>query len=92
MAQHLAEYRSTTLSTLLAHKKFLEAIINSISDPIIGLDPDRKILFINSEALNILNLKKENTIFKSAEEIKEINTRTGFSQSSERAYQNICRQ
>lgn len=50
MAQHLAEYRSTTLSTLLAHKKFLEAIINSISDPIIGLDPDRKILFINSEA------------------------------------------
>ena len=69
MAQHLAEYRSTTLSTLLAQKKFLEAIINSISDPIIGLDPDRKILFINSEALNILNLKKENTIFKSAEEI-----------------------
>ena len=64
MAQHLSEYRSTTLS-----KKFLEAIINSISDPIIGLDPDRKILFINSEALNILNLKKENTIFKSAEEI-----------------------
>lgn len=69
MAQHLSEYRYTTLSTLLAHKKFLEAIINSISDPIIGLDPDRKILFINSEALNILNLKKENTIFKSAEEI-----------------------
>ena len=69
MAQHLSEYRSTTLSTLLADKKFLEAIINSISDPIIGLDPDRKILFINSEALNILNLKKENTIFKSAEEI-----------------------
>ena len=69
MAQHLSEYRSTTLSTLLAHRKFLEAIINSISDPIIGLDPDRKILFINSEALNILNLKKENTIFKSAEEI-----------------------
>ena len=69
MAQHLSEYRSATLSTLLAHKKFLEAIINSISDPIIGLDPDRKILFINSEALNILNLKKENTIFKSAEEI-----------------------
>ena len=69
MAQHLSEYRSTTLSTLLAHKQFLEAIINSISDPIIGLDPDRKILFINSEALNILNLKKENTIFKSAEEI-----------------------
>ena len=31
MAQHLSEYRSTTLSTLLAHKKFLEAIINSIS-------------------------------------------------------------
>ena len=69
MAQHLAEYRSTTLSTLKKKKKFLEAIINSISDPIIGLDPDRKILFINSEALNILNLKKENTIFKSAEEI-----------------------
>ena len=69
MAQHLSEYRSTTLLTQFAHKKFLEAIIHIITEPIIGLDPDRKILFINSEALNILNLKKENTIFKSAEEI-----------------------
>ena len=64
-----SENRSKNESTLLAHNNILEAIYNSISDPIIGLDPDRKILFINSEALNILNLKKENTIFKSAEEI-----------------------
>ena len=43
--------------------------MNSITEPIIGLDRDRKILFANNEALTILNLKRENVIGKSASEL-----------------------
>lgn len=35
----------------------------------IGLNTEREILFINNEALNVLNMKRENVIRKSAEEL-----------------------
>ena len=69
MAERLAEYRASTLADILSAKKFIEAIVNSIDDPIIGLNMDREILFINDKALNVLNLKRENVIRKSAEEL-----------------------
>ena len=65
----MTEYRASTLSDILSAKKFIEAIVNSIDDPVIGLNMDRQILFINEEALNVLNLKRENVIRKSAEEL-----------------------
>ena len=68
MAERLTEYRASTLSDILSAKKFIEAIVNSIDDPVIGLNMDRQILFIK-EALNVLNLKRENVIRKSAEEL-----------------------
>ena len=46
MAERLAEYRASTLADILSAKKFIEAIVNSIDDPIIGLNMDREILFI----------------------------------------------
>lgn len=69
MAERLTEYRASTLANILSAKKFLEAIVNSINEPIIGLNTEREILFINNEALNVLNLKRENVIRKSAEEL-----------------------
>ncbi|WP_320970452.1 ATP-binding protein [Bacteroides nordii] len=69
MAERLAEYRASTLADILSAKKFLEAIVNSINEPIIGLNTEREILFINNEALNVLNLKRENVIRRSAEEL-----------------------
>lgn len=69
MAECLAEYRASTVSDILSAKKFLEAIVNSINEPIIGLNKNREILFINNEALCILNLKRENVERKSAEEL-----------------------
>ena len=57
------------MSDILSAKKFIEAIVNSIDDPIIGLNTEREILFINDEALSILNMKRENVIRKSAEEL-----------------------
>ena len=69
MAERLTEYRASTLSDILSAKKFIEAIVNSINDPIIGLNTEREVLFINDEALSILNMKRENVIRKSAEEL-----------------------
>lgn len=69
MAERLAEYRASTLSSILSSKKYLEAIINSINEPIIGLNNEKEILFINDEALNVLNLKREAIIRRSATEI-----------------------
>ena len=69
MAERLTEYRASTLNDILSAKKFLEAIVNSIDEPIIGLNRNREILFINNEALTVLNLKREEVIRRSAEEL-----------------------
>lgn len=69
MAERLTKYHESTLSEVLAAKKFLEAVVDSINEPIIGLNINREILFVNSEALSVLNLKKENVIHQSAEEL-----------------------
>ena len=69
MAERLTEYRTSTLNDILSAKKFLEAIVNSIHEPIIGLNREHEILFINKEALTVLNLKREDVIRRSAEEL-----------------------
>lgn len=69
MAEKLAQYRASTVADALAAKRFIEAIVNSINEPIIGLDTEKNIIFINNEALNILNLKRENVIRRDAEEL-----------------------
>jgi signal transduction histidine kinase len=69
MAERLSEYRGSILSDLLEAKKSLESIINCISEPIIVLNPERKIVLINDKALDVLNLKRDAVINKSSEEI-----------------------
>lgn len=69
MAKRLQEYHRSTVSDLMASKRYMETIIDSINEPIIGLDNEMRILFINNEALNVLNLKREEVIRKSAQEI-----------------------
>lgn len=69
MAERLTEYRNSTLADIIQAKKYIEAIVNSITEPIIGLDDHRTILFANDEALTILNLKRDIVIGKSAAEL-----------------------
>lgn len=69
MARKLSEYRRSSLDSLMAEKKRIEAIVNSLHEPIIGLDPDRNILFMNDEAFAILNLRRDDVIGRSATEI-----------------------
>lgn len=57
MACKLSEYRRSSLDRLMIEKKRIEAIVNSLHEPIVGLDSSRNIVFMNNEALTILNLK-----------------------------------
>lgn len=69
MARRLRDYHNSTYSQLMSSKKYLETIINAISEPIIGLDNNMNILFISKEALEVLNLRMENTLNKPAHDI-----------------------
>ena len=69
MAKRLADYHSSTLAQIKAAKNYMETIINSVKEPIIGLNNELTILFINDEALNVLNLKREDVLQKSAQDI-----------------------
>lgn len=66
MAQKLEEYSSSNLHKLTFEKKRLETLINNMHDPIIGLDQEGIVLFVNDEALTIMGLKLEDLIGKSA--------------------------
>ena len=66
MAEKLEEYSNSSLHKLTFEKKRLETLINNMHDPIIGLDNQDVILFVNNEALKIIGLKKEEVIGKSA--------------------------
>ena len=66
MAQKLQEYHSSNSYKLSFEKKRLETLINNMHDPIIGLDNQDVILFVNDEALKIIGLKQEEVIGKSA--------------------------
>ena len=69
MAERLAEYRTVRWKISCREKKYIETIINSIAEPIIGLSKERKILFVNDEALTVLNLTRENIIGRPAPEV-----------------------
>ena len=66
MAQKLQEYNNSNLYKLSFEKKRLETLINNMHDPIIGLDNEGIILFMNDEALTIIGMKLEDVIGKSA--------------------------
>lgn len=69
MAERLSEFRQSTLADILRAKKYIEAVVNSITEPIIGLDEHYIVLFANDAALSILNLKRESIEGKSAAEL-----------------------
>jgi len=69
MAEKLQEYNNSNLAQLMMEKKRVEALVGNLYDPVIGLDENNKILFINDAALAISGLKKDTVINRTAEEI-----------------------
>lgn len=69
MAQKLDDYESSNLAQIIFQKKRVEAVINTMHDPIIGLDENKKILFANKDAIAILGVQEKNLIGKYAPDI-----------------------
>lgn len=68
MACRLRDYHNSSISKLRESKQYIETIIDSIDEPIICIDKQLTLYFINNEALNILNLRREDAVGKSAQE------------------------
>ncbi len=66
MARKLEEYNSSNLATLMIEKKRVETLINNMHDPVIGLDENLHIVFINEEAVKIAGLTDNKVIGQSA--------------------------
>lgn len=66
MAEKLDEYEHSNLAKVLFEKKRIETIINKMTDPVIGLDESNKIIFVNEQALDLLNLERSSIIDKYA--------------------------
>jgi PAS domain S-box-containing protein len=66
MAEKLQEYNNSNLAKLMIEKKRVETLINNMHDPVIGLDENLKILFVNEEAINIIGLPYEALIGRDA--------------------------
>ena len=73
MAEKLEEYAGSSVEQLLIEKKRIEALINNMHDPVIGLDENGKILFANEETLKITGLKKENIVGQNVEHVSRTN-------------------
>lgn len=73
MTEQLSEFRSSSMARIMASKRYLEIIINSIDEPIIGLDKNKNILFANASATTILNISHERIVGRSALDVSLTN-------------------
>jgi signal transduction histidine kinase len=69
MAKKLNEYEHSNIAGLLMEKKRIEALIQEMHDPVIGLDQSNHILFANEQALKVLSIEYENIIGKHVNEV-----------------------
>ncbi|WP_293934898.1 ATP-binding protein [Sphingobacterium sp. UBA6645] len=69
MAERLQEYSNSKLDHILQEKKRVEALVNSMHDPVIGLNDKKEILFINDEALQLIGLSREEVKLKPLQEL-----------------------
>lgn len=73
MADRLEYFESSNLNKLMFEKSRAEAVINSLKDASIGIDKENKILFANTQALQLLGVKAVDLIGKKAEEVSSKN-------------------
>ena len=62
MAQKLEEYKASNMEKLLMEKRRTETLINNMREPVIGLDEQHKVLFMNNNALKITGLTLEDVL------------------------------
>lgn len=73
MAEKLQEYSESKLDKIIRGKRRIETLIDNMHDPVIGIDENKKVLFVNNEALKITGLKKENFVGKLIQDVAVMN-------------------
>jgi PAS domain S-box-containing protein len=73
MAEKLQEYSESRIDKILKGKKRIETLIDNMHDAVIGIDENRKVLFVNDEALKISGLKKEQFVGKQIQDVAVAN-------------------
>lgn len=73
MAKKLEEFKAGNLDKLLTEQKRTETLIDNMREPVIGLDENNKVLFMNENALKISGLKAEDILNKSIIDIASEN-------------------
>ena len=73
MAEKLQEYSESKLDKIIRGKRRIETLIDNMHDPVIGIDENKKVLFVNDEALKITGLKKENFVGKLIQDVAVVN-------------------
>lgn len=71
MAVKLNEYENSNLASILVEKKRIEAIIQHMTDGVIGIDQNKQIVFINLEALKLLKMPQKEISNHSVTELAE---------------------
>ena len=69
MAEKMDEYEHSNLAKIIFEKKRIETIINRMSDPVIGLDEFKKVVFANDQALSLLNLDQTQILDRYAPDV-----------------------
>lgn len=77
MAEKLDEYESMNVLQLLSEKKRIETIINEMNDPILGLDDEYEILFVNQKWLALTHLEESDVVGRPAMEVARENATMG---------------
>lgn len=73
MTERLQEFENSNLNKLIIEKSRAEAVINSLKDASIGINPKGKVLFANAQALNLLGLAKQEIVDRSADAVASQN-------------------
>ncbi len=73
MAQKLDEYEHSSLARVLFEKKRIDTLIEVMNDGIIGLDENRRILFINPVAERLLGVERQRLIGRYSPDIATSN-------------------
>lgn len=83
MAEQLDKYRHSNLAKIMFEKKRAETVINSLKDASIGMDAEGRILFVNKQAQQMLDIKESQIVGKYSHEICRINDLFRFLMESE---------
>ncbi|WP_286736169.1 MULTISPECIES: HAMP domain-containing sensor histidine kinase [Sphingobacterium] len=73
MAEKLEEYAESKLEKILKEKRRIESLVDHMHDPVIGFDEERRVIFVNEEALRITNLHKDQLLGRSALAVSDEN-------------------